>query len=305
MISGITPAAPRQPNIEWEKPREEYEQCPLYQKWADGVLRADNDFIMVVTAASKSRVSGVGKTTAAIDFARAFDVSDDGFSAENQSTLDISEFSRGILANPERVADRSAAILDEAQGTLAGTGVDARRSMAADVMEIPTALATLRYRQLTAIIVTQNAGWIDKRVDNVIDALVIIQPRRSHEEVRAKVFETYYNDLEKNSSRFTELLCTLTWDPIPKDDPDYQHLHELKEASAEDEIKADEEEADEMSLKERQKQFAQELRDRGLTLREIANSDVIDYGKDWVSRHTEKPEDRATSQDNNSKEGSK
>lgn len=287
-IEGFSPTAfPEDPG--YTQPKQDFKEGKLYQKYKRRVLDSDNDFIVVIAAASKSGVSGVGKTTLGVGLARYFDASTTGFSAEVKSTLDPGKFSKGLLTDEEDVPNRSSIIFDEAQGTLSSSGADARRSMAQGVMDVTTALSTLRFRQNTAIIITQSTKWIDKRIDDLLDALVLIQDRDPNSgTVRAEVFETYYNDLSMSSKRYTEHMDTLTWEALSKDDPDYQHLHQLKEDSAlgrGEQLEQDEE--DQTLPKETQIQIAQEMRDRGMEASEIASSSLIEFGKGWVYKHTE------------------
>lgn len=289
-------------DVHWERPHKPFEESPLYELWENRVIHSNNDFVVVITAASKSAGSGTGKTTAAINLSRNCHKPNVYFNAEDQATLKATQFARGMMADPGRVPDGAPVILDEAQGTLAGDGVDARRSMANSVIEVTTAIGTLRYRQLTTIIITQNTKWIDKRVDDVIDALVIIQDRQPYEDVEAVVFETYYNDLQRNPTRYTDQLCSFSWEPIPHDDPDYQHLHELKERSAEDDIVDEDDTPDEPS-DELQKKIAQNLRNAGLTIREIADTDMITYSEWWVSEHTDGGDDLTDAEETSVEDG--
>lgn len=276
-------------DVPYRTPKDDFTKSELYRKWERRVVESDNDFVVVIAAASKSAVSGVGKTTLGITCARYFDASPPGFDAEQKATLNSDEFSRDLLTDDEedRVPNQSAIIFDEAQGTLGDQGADARRSMAQSVMDISTAIATMRFRQNTAIIISQSTKWIDKRIDDLLDALILVQERDPvRGTVKAKVFETYYNDLSLSPTRYTEKMDEVTWPALPKSDPDYQYLHNLKQQSALNNI--EEESEEEQSLpKDKQMEIAQELRDKGFTLVEIADSALIEYGRSWISEHTE------------------
>lgn len=273
-----------------ETPEHDYDDSALAKKHRRRVLHGNNDFIIVIAASSRSAVSGTGKTTLAINEARKHDYSDGGYTARKKGTVNASKFSRDLLTDQTDVPNMSAVIFDESQGTLSGSGIDSRRSMKQSVMDVTTALATLRFRQLTTIIVAQSTDWIDKRIDTLLDALILIQPRSNENEpVRADVYETYYNDFEFNQQRYTEKLCSIRWPPLPEDDPDYQHLHQLKEESAMDEVTEEEDEEDGGLSKDKQIEVAQEMRDQGFTGERIAQSSLIEYGKGWVWKHTEAP----------------
>lgn len=287
-VAGFGTNEPTLPDTDNGVTKKPFEEGDLYEKYERKVLNSDNDFIIVIAASSKSGISGVGKTTLAVSAARYFDASPQGFDAEQKSTIDPDKFSKELLVDTERVPNKSAIIFDEAQGTLSSNGADARRSMAQSVMDITTALSTMRFRQNTAIIVTQSTKWIDKRIDDILDCLILIQ---EHEHpaapVRAEVFETYYNDLELNPTRYTQHVDSISWPALPKDDPDYQYLHELKEQSALGEGEEDEE--DQSLPKDKQIEIAQEMRDKGFEAQEIASSALIEYKESWVYKHTEAP----------------
>lgn len=277
------------PEVEFQTPQRDFTDGDLYQKYERAVRKSDNDFIVVIAASSKSGISGVGKTTLGVTAARYFDASPGGFNAEDKSTLNPDTFSKNLLTDPERVPNKSAIIFDEAQGTLSSQGADARRSMAQSVMDVTTALSTMRFRQNTAIIISQSTKWIDKRIDDIMDALILIQDTDPvNNTVRAEVFKTYYNDLSLNPTRYTEHMDTINWPELPKDDPDYQYLHERKEKSAMRQLEEEKEEEEDQTLpKEKQIEIAQELRDNGLTTKEVSQSGLIEFGQSWVLKHTE------------------
>jgi len=267
-----------------------FSETELYKDWESKVAKSDNDYTVVIAASSRSAISGVGKTTLAITLTRYFDMSDTEWNAEDKSTLSATDFSRRLLTNDtdeDAVPTKSAVIFDEMQGTLSGSGVDSRRSMADSVKDVTTAIATLRYRQLTSVLVTQSTKWIDKRVDDLLDALILIQPRDSAtDDVRAAVFDTYYNDLSSGSQQYTERMCSFTWPEV--NDEDYDALHEMKENSAQNKMTEDDE--DSSLPDEQQKRVAQEMRDKGFTLEDIAESELIEYSRGWVGNHTEAQE---------------
>lgn len=288
-IEGVDAVGKRYDDVHKKTPMRPFTKSPTYEYWHQRVVQSDNDFIVVVAAASKSAMSGVGKTTLAIALARWFDRSTRGFEAETKSTVSAQRFARDLLADDEEVQDQSAIIFDEGQGTLNSGGADARRSMAQSVMDVTTALSTMRFRQLTSIIVTQSTDWIDKRVDQVMDIMILIQDSTGGT-IRAEVFETYYNDLDADNTRYVEHLDTITWPDLGEDDPDYRYLHKLKEDSATGDLPGGEEEEDQELPKEKQIALAQYRRDQGDIAQEIADHPMIEYGKDWVYKHTEASE---------------
>lgn len=268
-----------------EMPSPTQETKSLRESWlgrlhTQRVLQSDNDFLVAVAPASKSAVSGVGKTTLGIRLAREFNVSDEKWQAKKAATLEAGALVDDILRNEEDVPNRYSVLADEMQGTLSSDGADSRRGMANSVIKLSRALATLRYRQLSIVFVTQSTDWIDQRVRKLLDALILIQRPGF-----AKVFNVYENDLSSRRKEYTELRQTLEWDPLPGDDEDYQHLHRLKRQSAFSQ--SSEEDEDQDLPKDAQMQIAQSHRDAGRTLQWIAdNVDEITYSRETIRKNT-------------------
>jgi len=244
------------------------------------VVENDNDLLVAVSASSKSAVSGVGKTTLGIKLCRNFDVTEGGWNGE-KATLDSGEFTEELLKNEEDVPNKSAVLFDEIQGTLSSDGADSRRGMAQSVMDISKGMATLRYRQVSTVIITQSPDWIDKRIRNLLDALILVQ-----EPGRAEVFDIYKNDLSTGSKEYTEHKQTIYWDPLPDGDLDYQKLHELKAESADD----DEEEADNNSLTRREEVLlaANKKRQTGVPWSDVPDTDDrLTYSGEFYRKESE------------------
>lgn len=253
-----------------------FAESDLHQQWERRVGNSDNDFIIAVTASSTSPISGTGKTTLGIRLAHHFDATSDGFSGDEKAALNSEIVAEELIPDLE---PKSAIIFDEAQGTLAGDGIDSRRGMKDSVVRMARSAAQYRKRQHTLIIVAQSTDWIDSRMMDLIDRLVLIQERG-----RAKVYDHYRDDLPsaRSTQEYTPMIEQIYWDPLPQDDPDYQALDRLKEQANDGE----EEEQDTGLSKQQQIELAQSLRDEGWTLVEIAAHDMIDYERSWVSEHT-------------------
>jgi hypothetical protein len=250
-----------------------FEDCWLHELWEERVVEGNNDLIGCVAASAKSAGSGVGKTTLALQLARALDASGGGFDASDKATLSATKFSRGLLNDPDTVEDKSAIIFEEATGTLDDQGADARRSMAGAVMDVTKALATLRYRQCSALLVAQNIGWLDKRLRDVLDFLVLIQ-----EPGRAVVFHPYGNDF--SSAQYNERKCDLVWQPLPaggNNDGDYLALERMKRESTKDEV---EEKAVQLD-REQKVLVGARLRQRGVNVADVA--EAVGMSEGWVS----------------------
>jgi len=252
-----------------------FEESWLYELYEERILEGNNDLIGCIAAASKSAGSGVGKTMLLVQLARFLDNTARGYVAKDKATLSASSFARELMNNPDRVEDKSAVTFEEATGTLADQGADARRSMAGAVMDVTKALATLRYRQCVALLVAQNVSWLDKRLQDVLDFLILIQ-----EPGRAIVFHPYGNDF--SNKQFNERKFELRWDPLPYDgqnDPDYQHLEHLKQNSTKKQM---EEKSIQLS-KEQKKLVGARLRQRGVDVESVG--DAVGMSTSWVSKY--------------------
>lgn len=261
---------------EAEGKRVDFENHWLHKLWRSRVKNSDNDLILCIAAASRSAGSGVGKSTLALQLAREFDASETPYSAEEKATLDANEFSQGLLNDREAVPDKSAIIYDEATGTLSSQGADKRRAMADSVMKISKALATLRYRQCTAIIVAQSTNWMDSRMRDVIDALILIQKPG-----RAVVYQPFRNDL-KPSNEYNDRKGIIRWQPVPEDDRDYQTLEQMKRESTRKQV---EEQEENYELSDEQKrELAKKMKKNGFGPTEIG--EALDMSSSWASKHT-------------------
>jgi len=206
-----------------------FQSSELYQLWRNRVLLDDNDLIIAVAASTRTEISGTGKSTLALTLARHFDNTDAGYSAEQKATLSATEVADRLYPG---LPEQSAIIFDEAQGTVSNDGVDARRAMKTSVVKMARAAMQYRNRQQTLIIVAQTTDWLDTRMMDVIDRLVLIQQKDPEAEVgHAITFDHYRNDLPSNtsSSVFTPAVEDLYWEPLPGGDGDYEALNRMKE----------------------------------------------------------------------------
>lgn len=252
----------------------------LHRQWERRVANSDNDFIIAVAASSSSPISGTGKTTLAVRLARHFDATEAGFDGSEKASLDSEAVAEELIPELE---PKSAIIFDEAQGTLGSDGVDSRRGMKSEVVRMARSAAQYRKRQHTLIIVAQSTDWIDSRMMDLIDRLVLIKERG-----RAKVYDHYRDDLPsaRSTHEYTPVVEQIYWNALPADDEDYVALDRLKE-QANDGDEEEEQEQDTGLSKQQQIELAQSLRDEGWTLREVAGHELIDYGYSWVGEHTE------------------
>jgi hypothetical protein len=265
-------------------PHREFNDTDLKATWKRRVLKSDNDFIIGIAASSRTPISGTGKTTLAVRLARHFDASDGGFDAQKKAALSSEAVSEDLIP---KLPARSSIIFDEAQGTLSSDGVDSRRAMANAVVDMARSAAQFRKRQHTLLVVSQSSDWIDSRMMDLLDRLIIIQERG-----RAVVYDHYRDDLPNSgeSREYTPAKEEISWKALPDDDPDYQALDRMKEEAGGQGGAGDGEE--DISLtKAQQKVLAQSLRDEGWTLVRIADHPQIDFERSWVSEHTEVTDD--------------
>jgi hypothetical protein len=191
-----------------------WEQTDLFDRWARSVRDGrPNDFVIVISPSSKTGVSGTGKTTCAVSLAEEFDVTDDGFDAEATGTTDISELAYDILVNAE---EGSAIILDEAQGTPSGTGLNKRRGMKSETLDTVNSILANRDNRFTLIIVVQQLSMLDASMLPLIDAWLLITkepddprgPQMTHHEIYGDDYELKADNLKTPAPE------NLTWPPM-------------------------------------------------------------------------------------------
>lgn len=211
----------------------------LHATW-EKRMRSENDFIVAIAASSTTEISGTGKTTLAIQLARHFDDSPTPFDAAEQASLSSEEVAKEMLPD---LTPRSSIVFDEAQGTAQSEGVDARKAMANEVIELSRAVAGYRYKQPTLIISTQSTRWLDSRLMDLIDRIILIQ-ETNHDEgwARAIVFDHWFDDLASERKEYHPAKEDIYWRPLPGDDEDYQVLHKMKEESSQPDDDGEEEE---------------------------------------------------------------
>lgn len=203
----------------------------VFKDWYESIkIGTPNDYVLAISASGSSSMSGTGKTTAAVTYAKHFDASPDGFDGEEKATLSVSEFAN-IL--PE-IADGSAIVYDEAQGIGDETGLDARRSMKTETLQAINNILANRDKHLTVIIAAQHLPSLDKRLPGLLDGWLLI--REGADEPGGPTAWYHHSNLEDYSLNGspdvrTPHVDTVTWEPLPPDDPDYAALEEKKQAA--------------------------------------------------------------------------
>lgn len=204
----------------------------LYSDWYQSVcVPPYNDYLIAISASSKTPVSGTGKTTQGAGLATALDRSADGFDAETQATLNAEEFANTVIPD---APNRGSVLIDETQGTPGeGSGINRMRAMSSSTMEAIGSVMANRDKNLTIIVVVQRLGMLFSDLFPMIDAWLLITkapgqpngPKAKHH----KVFQEDYPDA--GGGLKTPAVETVSWPAIPEDDPNYTILEEKKQVA--------------------------------------------------------------------------
>jgi Zonular occludens toxin (Zot). len=198
---------------------------------------------------------------------------DSDFTAD-QATLHVDEY----LDIYKEQSKGSVLIMDEAEQ------VDARRSMSNQNVEFSEKWSMMRYSEVDSILTLPTVTALDKRVEELADVWINVIERGY-----AKCNLINVHDRKKTVENLP--WHSLSW-------PDISHLSVAKKLERKKERKIAGEiygnDTAEEDNKEQEKQYqlrlAQRLRNKGKTLREIADDEEIDYSYQWVNQHTEKPD---------------
>jgi len=267
-----------------------FNELNLSSTWGDR-LSSGNDMIVALAASSKTEMSGTGKTTLGIQLCRKFDASPSPFDASEQATLSSEDVANELYPN---LPERSAILFDEAQGTAQSDGIDNRRAMADAVVKMSRAAATYRYKQHPLIIIAQSTRWIDSRMMDIIDRLVLIQETDQDRGYgRAIVFDHYFDDLSDDKQEYTPAIEDIFWRPLPDDDPDYKALHEKKEAAGDPSSNNSDNGREKISKTEEQQiQDAQLFHDEfGVAWRKVGDYPGMEKSGEWYRQKIKDRED--------------
>lgn len=264
-----------------------FEDGLLYRDWHRAVAEGNpNDFVMCVTASSKTGVSGTGKTTLQTHLGEKTDLSSSGFVAEETASLDAGEIAYRLVPDVE---NRSAVVFDEAQGAPGTTGLDARRAMKQEVIDALSSILANRDKQLTIIIGAQQFSTLDPRVYPIIDAWLLIRRGPDHPEGPAGTYhKVHVEDYNLSNPKVkTPGVENFTWPRVDHDNPNYQYLEELKQkakrrSSGEDDEDENRIESLEDMPKRVRDQEIQRLYDCGVTQPKLAN--IFSLDQSTVSR---------------------
>ena len=257
----------------------------LFKRWATQVLEPpSNDYVIAISASGKSTMSRTGKTTLTVDLAEKLDASPGGFDAETKATLDAGELAYEVVPNVE---DRSAVVIDEAQGAAGTVGMDARRSMKTEVIDSLNAILNNGDKQLTIIITAQHLPMLDKRLPPLVDSWLLVRhgpssPRGPLGIHHGMLVEDYnFGDPQIKTPAYEDF----SWSPLRKNNRNYRIMEERKQKAKQ--RYGDEEEEDKSLPKEAQIEIAQEFRNMGKSLKWIANNiDAVEYSSEWIRQNT-------------------
>lgn len=204
----------------------------LYRKWHEQVCTPPtNDFVICISASSRTPVSGTGKTTLGTGAAKALDRSPGGFDAEEQSTLSAKEFGEKVIP---KSPDKAAVIIDETQGTPGeGSGMNRMRAMKQETMDAIGSLMANRDKNLTVIVIVQQIGMLFSDFFPMIDAWLLISkapgqiggPECKHHALYTEDYPDAGGGLR------TPIVEMLDWPDVDEDDPDYQVLEAKKQSA--------------------------------------------------------------------------
>jgi len=263
----------------------DFKESQLYRDWARRVKgEIANDFVIVITPHSSTSGSGSGKTTLAVQLCKKFDLSDSGFDASTNATMDAGELVDSVLDESEH---GSALLWDEAQGAPGTDGLDARRAMKSEPMDAVKAVLASRDQRHTLVIIGQQIGMMDPRLYPLLDAWVnILHDPEQPQGPLATYYEFIVDDYDlKDPDIKTRAIEDLSWGPIPQDDPDYNEMERMKQ-EAKTAGGEEREDPDTAKRKEKIKTILRATKpwhqSDGMTQRDAAK--LVDMSQGWVAK---------------------
>lgn len=244
-------------------------KMPLHQ-FRERRLEKNRDLKVIIT--SRNSTTGTGKTTLAVWLALNWD---SDWTAEEKGTLSVKEY----LDTYRELEPGSCLIMDEAEQ------LDARRSMSQENVDFAEKWMMMRVRNVTSILTLPTASALDKRLKELADIRINV-----HRRGRARCYKITIDD--HNTSQVREYRWhDLEWPDI-SDHPEMQAIDQMKqqkiEGELEDSIEEEETVDPEEAAKSKEIEIAQNMRDSGKTVREIAAA--VDRSTWWVSNHTDSSE---------------
>jgi hypothetical protein len=207
-------------------------ETEFYRRWYEQVvLPPENDYLVCISASSKTPVSGTGKTTAGAGIAKALDRSDGGFDAETQATLNAEEFANGVIPN---APDKGAVLMDETQGTPGeDSGMNRMRAMSQSVQDAIGSVLANRNKNLTIVVIVQRIGMLFSDLFPIIDSWMLFTkapgqvggPEALHHQIEVGDYPDDSGEMRTPADE------TVSWPAISHEDPAYRTLERMKEAA--------------------------------------------------------------------------
>lgn len=254
---------------------------PLHQL-ACKRINSGRDLKVIITA--QDSATGVGKTTLAgwlaLQWTKMFTgeewyVEPDQY-GEGMGTLNPREYFSLVGKVGNEYPPGTTIIVDDAEE------LDARRSMQNLNVEFSQRWMLMRLKQAITIITLPSPRAIDSRLEELSDVWINVERRG-----RAMVHRIRVNSYGTRGV-MTEQMHKLLF-PNVSDHPELEKLRRMKEDKMDDWDQEEREEQEEVDPDEVDRQtreeIAQNMRDEGMTIREIA--DKVGRGRTWVSEHTE------------------
>jgi len=244
---------------------EDFEESWLHELYEK--RRSEGRSLAAVIVA-RDNATGTGKTTLALQLAKKW--SREEWSAEERATNRSWEYREMVRNAPAG----SVLLADEI-----GQMFDSRRSMSESNVQASQDWQMLRFRELITLATLPGTSFLDKRLRQLADVL-ILATRRGH----ARVYLLKSDDA--TGEPFREHKCNVEWGALD-DDPEYQKVEEMKADRFEERFGDAEEEAVseeelEAARREGRNETIRKLATDGFTQVDIA--EALELDQSTVSR---------------------
>jgi hypothetical protein len=244
-------------------------------------IRSGRDLKLIITAQSSQ--TGVGKTTLAGWLAMSWTKMFTGQSwwcdpenpTDGMATLRPGEYFEIIKQVGPEFEPGTTVIVDDAEE------LDARRSMQNLNVEFSQRWMLMRLKQAITILTLPSPSSIDSRLEELADVWINVLSRGEALVHFIEVGDYGPRDVLTKQTEFLKF-------PDVSTHPEMQKLQKMKQEKMRDwdDVDSDIEEVDEEEVeRETLQEVAQQMRDDGMTVRDVA--DKLPRGRTWVSNNTE------------------
>lgn len=186
-------------------------------------LARDNDAKVIIQGANSQ--TGIGKTTLAIQLCQFVDP--DWNPKETGAYWNVDSYVTDY--NEGKIPPRSAVLLDEIEAL-----ADNRRSTSHDNVRLTQSWARLRNRNVLNVVTLPTTSMLDKRLLELADYWILVRRRGL-----AQPYRVVVNDFNQKISRQPfDGEEQITFEKIPKSDPDYGFIEEMKTRGGDDDFKS-------------------------------------------------------------------